>query len=111
MTLSMSARWHFGTHLQAFEQPGNGRVLVVDGGGSKRCALLGDNIAEMAHKNGWSVSVARVWLGNTAHLDGTRCTVLPLRQFDVLLEWKLLFRRLSAVFCLAGSTLSLAHIT
>jgi regulator of ribonuclease activity A len=29
---------------------------VVDGGGSKRCALLGDNIAEMAHKNGWSVS-------------------------------------------------------
>lgn len=29
---------------------------MVDGGGSKRCALLGDNIAEMAHKNGWSVS-------------------------------------------------------
>lgn len=44
------------SHLQAFEQPGKGRVLVVDGGGSKRCALLGDNIAEMAHKNGWSVS-------------------------------------------------------
>eukprot|EP00878_Enallax_costatus_P041314 GHUV01047994.1.p2 GENE.GHUV01047994.1~~GHUV01047994.1.p2 ORF type:complete len:110 (-),score=29.85 GHUV01047994.1:373-675(-) len=43
-------------HAQAFEQPGNGRVLVVDGGGSKRCALLGDNIAEMAYKNGWSVS-------------------------------------------------------
>ena len=31
-------------------------MLVVDGGGSKRCALLGDVIAEMAHKNGWSVS-------------------------------------------------------
>jgi hypothetical protein len=28
----------------------------VDGGGSLRCALLGDNIAEMAYKNGWSVS-------------------------------------------------------
>jgi hypothetical protein len=41
---------------KAFEEPGNGRVLVVDGGGSLRCALLGDNIAEMAHKNGWSVS-------------------------------------------------------
>lgn len=39
---------------KAFEQPGDGRVLVVDGGGSKRCALLGDNIAEMAYKNGWS---------------------------------------------------------
>lgn len=44
------------TCAQAFEEPGKGRVLVVDGGGSKRCALLGDNIAEMAHKNGWSVS-------------------------------------------------------
>eukprot|EP00879_Flechtneria_rotunda_P002747 GHRR01002955.1.p1 GENE.GHRR01002955.1~~GHRR01002955.1.p1 ORF type:complete len:222 (+),score=68.23 GHRR01002955.1:861-1526(+) len=42
---------------KAFEQPGNGRVLVVDGGGSKRCALLGDNIAEMAHKNGWSGAI------------------------------------------------------
>ena len=28
--------------------------MVVDGGASKRCALLGDNIAEMAYKNGWS---------------------------------------------------------
>lgn len=49
-------RTHTRSELQAFEQPGNGRVLVVDGGGSKRCALLGDNIAEMAYKNGWSVS-------------------------------------------------------
>jgi RraA family protein len=39
---------------KALEQQGKGRVLVVDGGGSLRCALLGDNIAEMAHKNGWS---------------------------------------------------------
>jgi hypothetical protein len=43
----------------AFEEPGEGRVLVVDGGGSKRCALLGDNIAAMAAKNGWSVSFLR----------------------------------------------------
>ena len=33
-------------------------MLVVDGGASMRCALLGDNIAEMAYKNGWSV---RTW--------------------------------------------------
>ena len=43
-------------HQQALEEQGNGRVLIVDGGASKRCALLGDNIAEMAHQNGWSVS-------------------------------------------------------
>lgn len=34
--------------------PGNGRVLVVDGGGSMRCALLGDLIAESAVQNGWA---------------------------------------------------------
>jgi RraA family protein len=38
----------------ALEEPGNGRVLVVDGGASPRCALLGDNLAEMAAMNGWS---------------------------------------------------------
>jgi len=35
-------------------KPGYGRVLVVDGGGSLRRALLGDMIAENAVKNGWS---------------------------------------------------------
>jgi regulator of ribonuclease activity A len=32
---------------------GNGRVLVVDGGASMRCALLGDMLAAMAAENGW----------------------------------------------------------
>jgi len=36
------------------EQPGEGRVLVVDGGGSLRCALLGDMLAELGIKNGWT---------------------------------------------------------
>lgn len=43
---------------QSLEEDGTGRVLVVDGGGSKRCALLGDNIAEMGYKNGWTVSLS-----------------------------------------------------
>ncbi len=34
-------------------KPGNRKVLVVDGGGSLRKALLGDMIAENAVKNGW----------------------------------------------------------
>ena len=34
-------------------EPGTGKVLVVDGGGSLRCALVGDLIAAMAQKNGW----------------------------------------------------------
>ncbi len=36
------------------EQPGVGKVLVVDGGGSLRCALLGDMLAELGIKNGWT---------------------------------------------------------
>lgn len=35
------------------ELDGRGKVLVVDGGGSLRCALLGDMIAAKAAQNGW----------------------------------------------------------
>lgn len=34
-------------------ESGAGKVLVVDGGGSLRCALLGDQLAELAVKNDW----------------------------------------------------------
>lgn len=34
--------------------PGQGRVMVVDGGGSLRRALLGDQIAANAARNGWA---------------------------------------------------------
>lgn len=34
-------------------QPGKGKVLVVDAGGSKRRACLGDMLAEKAVSNGW----------------------------------------------------------
>jgi regulator of ribonuclease activity A len=36
------------------ETPGGGRVLVVDGGASLRCALVGGNLAVLAEKNGWA---------------------------------------------------------
>lgn len=35
-------------------KPGNGRVLVVDAGGSMRRACLGDMLAESAAQRGWS---------------------------------------------------------
>lgn len=38
----------------ALETPGQGRVLVVDGGGSLRCALVGDNLALLGQKNDWA---------------------------------------------------------
>ncbi|MDD2989882.1 MAG: ribonuclease E activity regulator RraA [Zoogloea sp.] len=34
--------------------PGQGAVLVVDAGGSMRCAMLGDQLALLGVKNGWA---------------------------------------------------------
>jgi len=39
---------------EMLETPGEGRVLVVDGAGSLRCALVGDMLAAKARDNGWS---------------------------------------------------------
>jgi regulator of ribonuclease activity A len=38
----------------AFEEKGEGRVLVIDGGGSLRVALVGDQLAAIAANNGWA---------------------------------------------------------
>lgn len=38
----------------ALEGPGDGRVLVIDGGASTRCALVGDQLALLGVKNGWA---------------------------------------------------------
>lgn len=42
---------------KAFEEPGEGRVLVIDGGASMRCALIGDMLGEIAVNNGWAGAV------------------------------------------------------
>ena len=39
---------------RAVESPGAGRVLVIDGGGSLRRALVGDQLAALAVKNAWA---------------------------------------------------------
>lgn len=38
---------------KVLSENGKGKVLVIDGGGSKRCALIGDNIAKLAIENHW----------------------------------------------------------
>lgn len=39
---------------KALESPGDERVLVIDGGGSLRRALVGDQLAALGAKNGWA---------------------------------------------------------
>ena len=52
----------------AVESPGQGRVLVVDGGGSLRRALVGGNLGAAAAKNGWAGVVIDGAVRDTAEL-------------------------------------------
>jgi len=49
--------------------PGHGRIMVIDGGGSTRRALLGDMIAEQAVKNGWAGFVINGALRDVATIN------------------------------------------
>jgi regulator of ribonuclease activity A len=60
------------------EEAGDGRVLVVDGGGSLRCALLGDQLAALAVANGWAGVVVHGCVRDTAELAMLDLGVLAL---------------------------------
>jgi len=53
---------------QALEEPGKGRVLVIDGGGSMNCALLGDMLGALAVDNGWHGIVVNGCVRDSAEL-------------------------------------------
>ena len=54
----------------ALDEPGQGRVLVVDGGASLRRALVGGNIGAAAAKNGWAGVVVDGCVRDSAELAG-----------------------------------------
>ncbi|KZV27608.1 regulator of ribonuclease-like protein 3 [Dorcoceras hygrometricum] len=58
------------------EGKGNGRVLVVDGGGSTKCALLGGNLGQFAQDNGWSGIVVN---GCIRDVDEINCCDIGVR--------------------------------
>lgn len=63
---------------QALEQPAEGSVLVVDGGGSMNCALLGDRLAAMAVEHGWRGVVVNGCIRDSAELAALPLGVLAL---------------------------------
>ncbi len=79
--------------------PGDGAVLVVDGGGSLQRALMGDLIAALAVANGWtgvvingairdSVAIDRLDLGVKAlGTNPRKSTKLATGEADVTLEF------------------------
>ena len=50
--------------------PGDGAVLVVDGGGSLQRALMGDMIAELAVQHGWAGVVINGVIRDSVAIDG-----------------------------------------
>ena len=53
---------------EAVEAPGEGRVLVVDGGGAMGYALFGGNLGKLAEKNGWAGVVVYGCVRDTVEL-------------------------------------------
>ncbi len=63
---------------KALEQPGAGRVLVIDGGGSLRRALVGDQLAALGVKNGWAGIVVHGCIRDSAAIAGMDIGVFAL---------------------------------
>ena len=63
---------------EAVGEPGGGRVLVVDGAGSRRCALLGDLLAKQAADNGWAGVIVHGCVRDSADIAGFDLGVLAL---------------------------------
>jgi regulator of ribonuclease activity A len=62
----------------ALNEPGEGRVLVVDGGGSLESALMGDLIAGAAVTNGWAGVVINGAVRDVAAIRGLALGALAL---------------------------------
>lgn len=68
------------------QTPGEGRVLVVDGGGSLRCGLFGGNLGVAAARNGWAGVVINGCARDADELDaepiGIRALALHPRRSE-----------------------------
>lgn len=62
----------------ALEEPGDGQVLVVDGGGSLRCALVGGKLGELAQTNGWAGVVVHGCVRDSLELNACEIGVAAL---------------------------------
>ncbi|KAL5211239.1 hypothetical protein ABZP36_022086 [Zizania latifolia] len=62
------------------EEKGHGRVLVVDGGGSMRCAILGGNPVQQAQNNGWAGIVVNGCIRDVDEINGCDIGVRALNS-------------------------------
>ncbi|GAV69378.1 Methyltransf_6 domain-containing protein [Cephalotus follicularis] len=55
---------------EVLETRGEGRVLVIDGGGSMRCALVGGNLGQLAQNMGWAGIVVNGCIRDVDEING-----------------------------------------
>ncbi|XP_059666624.1 putative 4-hydroxy-4-methyl-2-oxoglutarate aldolase 3 [Cornus florida] len=55
---------------ELLETKGEGRILVIDGGGSMRCALLGGNMGQLAQNMGWAGVVVNGCIRDVDEING-----------------------------------------
>ena len=60
------------------ETAGNGAVLVVDGGGSMRCAMVGDQLALLGVKNNWAGVIVYGCIRDSGPIAGMNIGVFAL---------------------------------
>ena len=51
------------------QEDGSGYVMVVDGRGSEKCALVGDNLAALGAKNNWSGIIVNGWIKDSMEIN------------------------------------------
>lgn len=71
---------------EAVSQAGDGRVLVVDGGGSLKRSLLGGDLAGKAAKNGWAGVIVHGAVRDVAELEAEDIGVLALALIPMKTE-------------------------
>ncbi|XP_057473708.1 putative 4-hydroxy-4-methyl-2-oxoglutarate aldolase 3 [Actinidia eriantha] len=55
---------------ELLETRGEGRVLVIDGGASMRCALVGGNLGQLAQNMGWAGIVVNGCIRDVDEING-----------------------------------------
>ncbi|KAH7545483.1 putative 4-hydroxy-4-methyl-2-oxoglutarate aldolase 3 [Ziziphus jujuba] len=68
---------------EMLESRGEGRVLVIDGGGSMRCALVGGNLGQLAQNMGWSGVVVNGCIRDVDEINGCDIGVRALASHPV----------------------------
>ncbi|MES9946254.1 ribonuclease E activity regulator RraA [Candidatus Thiodiazotropha sp. CDECU1] len=63
---------------EELDQAGQGRVLVIDGGGSLRCAMMGDILAQKAVDNGWAGVLVNGCIRDAAEIGEMSLGVMAL---------------------------------